>query len=146
MRIIRASKSMCAHEKVTFSFSVSPHVKESAIFPFIDRGHLRVLLRHRMPKKAHELFNLLFLSILSIEGIWMYEVSEYSRKHEQFYKSRTGFWKLCTLSKKMQTKNERNIFFKFINIFWIHHIFHRKHEQYSNLWTFFKKGTCVENS
>ena len=70
VRIICASKALCAHKKETFTFSVSPRVKEnqSAIFPFIDQGHLRVLLRRCMPENVHELFNLHFLSILSIEG------------------------------------------------------------------------------
>ena len=139
----------CVHTKKEHLASRFRRVwsNQSAIFPFIDRGHLRVLLRHRTPEKAHELFNLLFLSILSIEGILRYEVSEYSRKHEQFFKSWTVFWKLCTLLKKTQTKYEREHLLKFTNIFWKHQLFFYKNMNI--IWIcehFFKTGTCVENS
>ena len=75
-------------------------MNQSVIFAFIDRWHLRVFLRHRTPEKAHELFNLLFLPILSMEVILRYGVSEYSRKHEQFFKSLTVIGKLCTILEK----------------------------------------------
>ena len=79
----------CMHTKKEHLASRFRRVRrnQSAISPFIGRGHLRVLLRHHTPEKAHQLFNVLFLSILSIEGILRYEVSEHSRKHEQFFKS-----------------------------------------------------------
>ena len=44
---------------------------QSAIFSFIDRVDLRVLLGHRTPEKVRELFNLFFHSF---EGILRHEV------------------------------------------------------------------------
>ena len=104
------AKSYVHTKKKTFSFSVSPRVKESIrYFSIHNRGHLRVLLRNRTSDKAHELFNLLFLSILSIEGILRYEVSKYSRRHEQFFKYGTVFLIMYTFKKHVQNM-KRNIF------------------------------------
>ena len=114
---------------------------QSAIFSFIDRGHLRVLLHHRTPEKAHELFNLLFLSI---QEILKYEVSElgntnpflnpeqFSKNYIHFKKTRTKFetWTSFRIHKDFL---KTPIFYKNMNIIWI-----CEH--------FFRTGTCVENS
>ena len=80
---------LCVHVKKQYLASRFHRVcNQSAIFPLFYRVHLRVLLCHHTREKAHELFNLLFLSI---EDILRYEVSAYCRKHEPFLKSELFF-------------------------------------------------------
>ena len=129
VRVISTSKTLCAREKETFFFSVSQvWSNQSAIFPFINRGHLRVVLRYRMSEKAHELFNLL---LLSIEEILRREVSEYCRKHEQFFKFWTYFCKLCTLPEKREQNFKQEHLSAYTNISW-------KHKFFRKTWTLFQ--------
>ena len=114
-----------------------------AIFPFIDQGHLIILLHHLTLEKAHGLFNLLFLST---EEILRYEVPESCRKHEPFFKFWTGFSKLCTLLEKREQKLKQEHLFKFTNILWKYQLFYNN---INIIWLcehLLKMGTLCENS